>query len=70
MPRVSACSRPSRLIDVRASLLSAGRIVDDIALDKYSFIRDGYISRRRSLVYDGDPPEIPEPKDDDAGRSR
>ena len=53
-----------QLIDVRASLLSAGRIVDDIALDKYVFVRDGYLSRRRSLVYDGDPPDIPEPKDD------
>jgi len=53
------------IIDIRANLLSAGRIIDDIALDKYSFVRDGYISRRRSLVYDGDPPEIPEPKDDE-----
>ena len=52
-----------QLIDVRASLLAAGRIVDDIALDKYVFIRDGYLSRRRSLVYDGDPPEIPDPDD-------
>jgi phospholipid-binding lipoprotein MlaA len=53
-----------QLIDVRAGLLSASRIVDDIALDKYVFIRDGYLSRRRSLVYDGEPPDIPEPKDD------
>ena len=35
-----------------------------IALDKYVFIRDGYLARRRSLVYDGDPPEIPEPRDE------
>jgi phospholipid-binding lipoprotein MlaA len=53
-----------QLIDVRASLLGASRIVDDIALDKYVFVRDGYLSRRRSLVYDGDPPDIPEPKDE------
>ncbi len=53
-----------QLIDVRAGLLGASRLVDDIALDKYVFIRDGYLSRRRSLVYDGDPPDIPEPKDD------
>ena len=53
-----------QLIDVRASLLGASRLVDDIALDKYVFIRDGYLARRRSLVYDGDPPEIPEPKDE------
>ena len=54
-----------QIIDIRANLLSAGRIIDDIALDKYSFIRDGHISRRRSLVYDGDPPDLPEPKDDE-----
>ena len=53
-----------QLIDIRASLLGASRLVDDIALDKYVFIRDGYLSRRRSLVYDGDPPDIPEPKED------
>jgi len=53
-----------QLIDVRAGLLNASRIVDDIALDKYVFIRDGYLARRRSLVYDGEPPEIAEPKDE------
>jgi phospholipid-binding lipoprotein MlaA len=53
-----------QLIDVRAGLLGASRIVDDIALDKYVFIRDGYLARRRSLVYDGDPPELPEPPDE------
>jgi phospholipid-binding lipoprotein MlaA len=52
------------IVDIRANLLSAGRIIDDIALDKYSFIRDAHFSRRRSLVYDGDPPDIPEPQDD------
>ena len=53
-----------QLIDIRASLLGASRIVDDIALDNYVFVRDGYLSRRRSLVYDGDPPDIPEPNDE------
>ena len=50
-----------QLVNVRASLLGASRVVDDIALDKYSFIRDAYLQRRRSLVYDGDPPALPEP---------
>lgn len=53
-----------QLIDVRAGLLSAGRLIDEIALDKYVFIRDGYLARRRSLVYDGEPPEQPEPQDE------
>ena len=52
-----------QLIDVRANLLGASRIVDDIALDKYVFIRDGYLTRRRSQVYDGDPPDLPEADD-------
>ena len=49
-----------QLIDTRASLLSATRVVEGIALDKYSFIRDAYLARRRNLVYDGDPPPLPE----------
>ena len=49
------------LIDTRAGLLNASRLVNEIALDKYVFIRDGYLARRRNLVYDGDPPELPEP---------
>jgi phospholipid-binding lipoprotein MlaA len=48
------------LIDTRASLLSASRVVDGLAFDKYTFIRDAYIARRRNLVYDGNPPELPE----------
>lgn len=48
------------LIDTRAGLLSASRVIDGIALDKYTFIRDAYIARRRNLVYDGNPPELPE----------
>jgi phospholipid-binding lipoprotein MlaA len=51
------------LVDTRASLLSASRVVDGIALDKYTFIRDAYIARRRNLVYDGNPPELPEEND-------
>jgi phospholipid-binding lipoprotein MlaA len=51
-----------QLIDTRASLLRASSIVEGIALDKYSFIRDAYLARRRNQVYDGDPPEEPEDK--------
>jgi phospholipid-binding lipoprotein MlaA len=48
-----------QLLDTRANLLGATRVLDGIALDKYTFIRDAYIARRRNLVYDGDPPEEP-----------
>jgi phospholipid-binding lipoprotein MlaA len=50
-----------QLVNVRAGLLGAGKMLDDIALDKYSFVRDAYLQRRRSLVFDGDPPPEPEP---------
>jgi phospholipid-binding lipoprotein MlaA len=54
-----------QVINLRASLLGASKVVDDIALDKYTFVRDGYLQRRRSLVFDGeDPPEPEEPLDD------
>ena len=38
------------VVDLRAGLLPADRMVDEIALDRYSFIRDAYIQRRQSLV--------------------
>ena len=37
-------------VDLRASLLDADDLVDRIALDRYSFIRDAFIQRRQSLV--------------------
>jgi phospholipid-binding lipoprotein MlaA len=50
-----------QLINARANFLGASGLIDDIALDKYTFVRDAYLQRRRSLVYDGDPPEQPAP---------
>ena len=48
-----------QIINTRANLLGASKVIDDIALDKYTFIRDAYLQRRRSLVFDGDAPEDP-----------
>ncbi len=48
-----------QLVSTRASLLGATRVIDEIALDKYTFIRDAYLQRRRSLIFDGDVPETP-----------
>jgi phospholipid-binding lipoprotein MlaA len=45
------------LVDTRASYLQAGNVVDGAALDKYSFMRDAYLQRRRNQVYDGNPPD-------------
>ncbi|NYT58659.1 VacJ family lipoprotein [Alcaligenaceae bacterium] len=38
------------IIDTRAGLLDADKLVDDIALDRYSFIRDAYLQQRNSMV--------------------
>ncbi len=50
------------LISIRADLLAAGNLVNDIALDKYAFVRDAYLQRRQNLIYNGEPPDA----DDDA----
>jgi phospholipid-binding lipoprotein MlaA len=44
------------LINLRTNLLSASTLIDSVALDKYSFVRDGFLSRRRDALYDGAPP--------------
>ena len=44
------------IIDTRADLLDASRVLEAAALDPYAFVRDAYLQRRRSLVYDGNPP--------------
>jgi phospholipid-binding lipoprotein MlaA len=46
-----------RAVDQRAALIKVEGILDEAALDKYSFIRDAYLQRRRNQVYDGDPPD-------------
>ena len=46
-----------RAVDNRARLLQAERILDQAAIDEYAFVRDAYIQKRRSLVYDGHPPK-------------
>jgi phospholipid-binding lipoprotein MlaA len=45
------------LINLRATYLSAGDVVEGAALDKYSFTRDAYLQRQRNKLYDGNPPE-------------
>ncbi|OFZ71261.1 MAG: hypothetical protein A2Z01_10095 [Betaproteobacteria bacterium RBG_16_58_11] len=45
-----------RVLDRRARLLDAEKVLDEAALDPYTFLRDAYIQQRRSLIYDGNPP--------------
>jgi phospholipid-binding lipoprotein MlaA len=53
------------VIDARAGLLGASQMLDELAFDRYTFMRDAYITRRRSLVYDGNPPDLPDEDDAD-----
>lgn len=47
-------------VRTRANLLQSERILDEAALDKYTFIRDAWLQRRRNQVYDGSPPRVKE----------
>ncbi len=51
-----------RAVDSRANALDAVRVIEEAALDKYRFVRDAHLQRRRSLIYDGDPPREREPE--------
>ncbi|UDM50726.1 VacJ family lipoprotein [Cupriavidus sp. MP-37] len=45
-----------RIVAGRAQLLGASNLLEQAALDKYSFLRDSYLQRRQYLIYDGNPP--------------
>jgi phospholipid-binding lipoprotein MlaA len=54
-----------RLVDKRANLLRVGNVLEEAALDKYSFTRDAYLQRRRSEIHrpnddDDVPPALPD----------
>ncbi|WP_219118107.1 VacJ family lipoprotein [Janthinobacterium sp. UMAB-56] len=44
----------TRVVDKRAALLDATNLMEAAALDRYEFIRDGYLQARESKVFDGD----------------
>ena len=60
--RVSVAARNSlvalRFVDVRASLLPSDKVVEEAALDKYAYVRDAYLQRRRNQIFDGRPPRL------------
>ena len=55
------------LVQTRSDLLAAQALLGQVALDRYTFVRDAYLARRHSLVHDGNPP--PDPEDDAPGTS-
>ena len=53
-------------VDKRADLLGASKVLEEAALDPYTFTRDAYLQKRRNDVYDGNPPEEEEYFEDNA----
>ncbi|MEO7497300.1 MAG: VacJ family lipoprotein [Massilia sp.] len=42
-----------RAVDQRAAVLDASNLMEEAALDRYEFIRDGFLQRRESKITDG-----------------
>ncbi len=55
------------LVNVRAGLLSTTKLIDEVALDKYTFVREAYLARRLDAILDGASP--PAADDGDPGDS-
>jgi len=53
----------TRFVSKRTDFLDASRMLDEAALDRYVFLRDAYLQRRRSLIYDGNPPRERRPQE-------
>lgn len=58
-----------RVVDTRAALLDTTGLVDQVALDRYSFLRDAWLQRRLDQVLDGAVPLAPLENFDDPGDS-
>ena len=48
--------RGLNIVDTRADLLNASRVMEQAALDPYAFVRDAYLQKRLNDVHDGNPP--------------
>ena len=55
-----------RFVSKRAQLLGADTTAEQAALDKYGYLRSFYIQYRLNQVYDGQPPRVKDPDDDEA----
>lgn len=55
-PFVGPAVGATRFADTRARWLENDKTLDEASLDKYEFIREAYLQRRRNLVHDGNPP--------------
>lgn len=50
-----------RAVNTRADLLSASDVLEQAALDKYSFVRDAYLQRRQNMIEDDNSASEKEP---------
>lgn len=55
----------TKAVNRRAQLLDQEKVLDEAVIDRYEFIRDAYLLRRQSLVYDGNPPREYDEEEDD-----
>jgi phospholipid-binding lipoprotein MlaA len=46
----------TRVLGIRSGLLQTVDVVKAASLDPYSFVRDGFLQKRRNDIYDGNPP--------------
>ena len=46
-----------RGVDTRSSLLKATTMLEEVALDRYTFTRDAFLQRRRNDIFGGNAPE-------------
>jgi phospholipid-binding lipoprotein MlaA len=53
-----------RTVEARAQLLPAEGLLQEAAMDRYSFLRDAYLQRRLSLIHDGNPPRDRQTEED------
>ena len=54
-----------RFVHRRAALLGADTTADEAALDKYGYMRSFYMQYRLNQIYDGQPPRVKDPDEDD-----
>lgn len=55
-----------RAVDLRASVLGASNLLEEAALDRYTFVRDAYLQRRESIIRDGESPRTSYEEEEEA----
>lgn len=64
-PQVALATRVLKYIDERANVEDFVKLRDELALDPYIFVREGWRQSREYRIYDGHPPAKPDPSAED-----